>query len=55
MPVEDPCEDGCDCKDAGKVCNSLNGSLAAVADDETMFKVITEGYLLNVSSPFNSR
>ena len=48
MPIEDPCEDGCDWEDAGKVCNSLNGTLAAVDDDETMFKVMTFEYLVNI-------
>ena len=48
MPIEEPCEDGCDWEDAGKVCNSLNGTLATVDDDETMFKVSTVKYLVNV-------
>ena len=48
MPIEEPCEDGCDWEDAGKVCNSLNGTLAAVDDDETMFKVMNFEYLVNI-------
>ena len=48
MPIEDLCADGCDWEDAGKVCNSLNGTLASVDDDETMFKVMTIEYLVNI-------
>ena len=41
MPVEDSAEDGFDWSEAGEVCQQLNGTLAAVDDDETMLKVIT--------------
>ena len=41
MPVEDSSVDGFDWSEAGEVCQLLNGTLAAVEDDETMLKVIT--------------
>ena len=41
MPVEDSSVEGFDWSDAGEVCEILNGTLAAVEDDETMLKVIT--------------
>ena len=39
MPVEESSPDGFDWSEAGEVCQLLNGTLAAVEDDETMLKV----------------
>ena len=39
MPVREACQDGCDWREAGEVCEVLNGTFAAVHEDETMFEV----------------
>ena len=39
MPVREACQDGCDWREAGEVCEALNGTFAAVHEDETMFEV----------------
>lgn len=50
MPVENSYEEGLDWSDAGEVCELLNGTLAAVEDDETMLKVITGKRMSSSSS-----
>ena len=39
MPVREKCEDGCDWREAADACDWLNGTLAVVDEDETMFEV----------------
>ena len=40
MPVRIPDDKDSAWEDAGDVCDMLNGTLATVDDDETMFKVV---------------
>ena len=41
MTMQESCKGGCDWEEAGEVCMFLNGSLATVDKDETMFEVET--------------
>ena len=41
MTMQESCQGGCDWEEAGEVCMFLNGSLATVDKDETMFEVET--------------
>ena len=39
MPVSSACDEGCDWKEAVDTCKDLNGTIAAVLDDNEMLNV----------------